>query len=209
MLLRSEREELVAFARRLESDGLAIGTSGNLSVRAGEHVAITPSAVDYGVLTPEAICVVTLDGAPVEAEAKPSTELPMHLAVYRHRDEAAVVHTHPPFATALSTVLEELPPVHYLIAMLGGRVRVAPYVTPGSQQLADVVVSALEDRSGVLLQNHGALTIGASLAQAYSRARTLEWLCDVYHRARLVGEPRILTDGELRAFAAELEHYGG
>jgi L-fuculose-phosphate aldolase len=208
LLLRSEREEIVAFARRLESDGLAVGTSGNLSVRAGEHVAITPSAVAYDSLTPEAVCVVTLDGAPVEAEAKPSTELPMHLAVYRRRDDPAVVHTHPPFATGLSTVLDELPAVHYLIAMLGGPVRVAPYLTPGSAELADAVVSALEDRFGALLQNHGAISVGSSLAEAYSRARTLEWLCEVYHRARLVGTPRILTDAELRAFAAELQHYG-
>lgn len=208
MLLERERKELVEVARRLERDDLALGTSGNLSVRADDLVVITPSGVDYDVLTPELVCVVQRDGTPVETEAKVSTELPMHLAVYDATDAMAVVHTHPPYATVLSTVVDELPPIHYLIAFEGGPVRVAPYATPGSEELAKIVIAALENRSAVLLQNHGALTIGPSLESAYFRSWLLEWLCSMYYRARLAGDPRVLTDDELSAVDELLRDYG-
>lgn len=208
MLLERERKELVEVARRLERDDLALGTSGNLSVRADDLVVITPSGVDYDVLTPELVCVVQRDGTPVETEAKVSTELPMHLAVYDATDAMAVVHTHPPYATVLSTVVDELPPIHYLIAFEGGPVRVAPYATPGSEELAKIVIAALENRSAVLLQNHGALTIGPSLESAYFRSWLLEWLCSMYYRARLAGDPRVLSDDELSAVDELLRDYG-
>lgn len=208
MLLERERKELVEVARRLERDDLALGTSGNLSVRADDLVVITPSGVDYDILTPELVCVVQRDGTPVETEAKVSTELPMHLAVYDATDAMAVVHTHPPYATVLSTVVDELPPIHYLIAFEGGPVRVAPYATPGSEELAKIVIAALENRSAVLLQNHGALTIGPSLESAYFRSWLLEWLCSMYYRARLAGDPRVLSDDELSAVDELLRDYG-
>jgi L-fuculose-phosphate aldolase len=207
-MLEREREQLVAYARRLRPDGLVVGASGNLSVRGGDLVAVTPSAVDYDVLEPELVCVVSLDGSPVEATLPPTTELPMHLALYQGTNAAAVVHTHSPYATVLSTVVDVLPPIHYLLATLGGPVRVAPYVTPGTQQLADVIVGALDGRSAVMLQNHGALTTGASLEEAYSRSVTLEWLCALHYRATLFGEPRLLSDEEMKGVAALMETYG-
>ncbi len=208
MLLRRERELLVAGARRLRADGLAVGTSGNLSVRAEDLVCITPSGVEYEDLTPERISVVRPDGAPVEAAAEASTELPMHLAAYRETGAAAVVHTHSPYATALATVVEELPPIHYLIVFLGGPVRVAPYAPPGTDELAAAMSPALEGRSAVLLQSHGALTVGGSLQTAYSRTVLLEWLCALYHRARALGEPRLLSEEELGTVAESLRDYG-
>ncbi len=205
---RSEREALVAYARRLNEDGLSIGTSGNLSIRVEDRVLITPSAVGYDVLTAEQICAVGLDGGSLDATTKPSTELPMHLAVYRRTAASAITHAHPVFATAVSTLVSELPPVHYMIADLGGPVRVARYLTPGTPELADEVSACLEGRSGVLLENHGALTIGSSLAQAYDRMQLLEWLSTVYHRATCAGVPRVLTEDELDAFARRLAEYG-
>jgi len=121
----------------------------------------------------------------------------MHLAVYRATDAGAIVHTHSPFVIALSTVLDELPAVHYAMAGLGGLVRVAPYARFGTQELADAAVAALAGRTAVILRNHGALTYGASLGQAYDRARTLEWLASVYWHARLAGNPRTLTVAQL------------
>jgi L-fuculose-phosphate aldolase len=121
----------------------------------------------------------------------------MHLAVYRTSQASAVVHTHSPYATVLSTVVDELPPVHYVIAGLGGRVRVAPYSTFGTEELAASMARGLEGRAAVILQNHGTITHGRTLTQAYDRAVTLEWLSATYWRAKLFGDPHLLPDEEI------------
>ena len=202
-----EREDLIAYGRRMAPDRLATGTGGNLSCRVGDVVAITPRGVGYDVMEPEHICLVTLDGEPIDARLGPSSELPMHLSVYDRSDAAAVVHTHSEYATILGTLIDELPPIHYLISLLGGPVRVAPYATPGSADLADHMAKALQGRTAVLLGNHGTITTGETLDQAYSRALLLEWLCGLYYRARLFGEPRLLDDDEIDKVARQLQHY--
>jgi len=204
MLLEAERALIVHHAGRLRPDGLVVGTAGNLSIRADDLVAITPSSVDYAELDPGLICVVGLDGEIVEAERAPSSELPMHLAVYGATDAAAIVHTHAPYATTLATVVEELPAIHYMIAELGGPVRVAPYATFGSDELAGSVMDALDGRSAVLLGSHGTLTIGESLEQAYWRSVLLEWLATLYYRATHLGEPRLLPNEEIERVADRL-----
>ncbi|MFZ9628654.1 MAG: class II aldolase/adducin family protein [Ilumatobacteraceae bacterium] len=194
---RAEREQIVDFARRASTSGLSVGTSGNLSIRVPEGVLITPSGRDAETADPGDICLVDVDGFQVSGDYRPSSEVPMHLAVYRHTDAVAVVHTHSPFATAVSVVLDELPAVHYTINGLGGPVRVAPYATFGSAPLAANLAAALDQRTAAILQNHGTVAIGATLRQAYERAVLLEWLCALYWRARQIGEPRILTPAEL------------
>jgi L-fuculose-phosphate aldolase len=204
MLLQAERALIVHHAGRLRPDGLVVGTAGNLSVHSGDLVAITPTSVDYDELDPGLICVVGLDGEIVEAERAPSSELPMHLAVYRETDAAAIVHTHAPYATTLATVVEELPTIHYMMAELGGSVRVAPYATFGTGELATSVMDALRGRSAVLLGSHGTLTVGDSLEQAYWRSVLLEWLATLYYRAALLGEPRLIPTGEIELVADRL-----
>jgi L-fuculose-phosphate aldolase len=206
--LAAEREAIVRLARRLRPDGLVLGTAGNLSVRAGDLVAITPSGLDYDALAPELVCVVALDGEPVEAELEPSTELAMHLAVYARTAAAAVVHTHSPFATAVACAQDELPAIHYLQAELGGGVRVAPYATFGTPELAERMAAGLEGRSAVLLANHGTITIGDSLDRAYANSVLLEWLAALYARTRALGTPRQLEDAELARVAERLADYG-
>jgi L-fuculose-phosphate aldolase len=204
MLLEAERALIVHHAGRLRPDGLVVGTAGNLSVRSGDLVAITPSSIDYDELEPGLICVVEPDGAIVEARRPPSSELPMHLAVYAGTAARAIVHTHAPFATALSTVLDELPAIHYAIADLGGPVRVARYVTFGTGELAEVVQEALTGRSAVILGSHGTLTTGDTLEEAYFRSVLLEWLSALYYRARQLGEPRILPLDEIERVGERL-----
>jgi L-fuculose-phosphate aldolase len=208
MLLSDERAALVEYCLRMQADDLTVGTSGNLSVRRGDHIAITPSGVAYDDLTPESICVIDLDGNPVEPGLEPSSEVPMHTSVYRHTDAGAVVHTHPLYCTALSVTLDEVPPVHYMIALLGGPVRVAPYARFGSPELAEHSVTAMSGRFGVLMRNHGATTYGDTLAKAYTRSVYLEWVCRLYHQARLLGEPSLLSAEEIDGVAEVLGHYG-
>jgi L-fuculose-phosphate aldolase len=208
--VRAAREQLVSYSARLLDDGLAVGSAGNISVRIGDVVAITPSGIGYRELTPADICVLTLAGAEVDAAEEPSSETPMHLAVYAATGAAAVVHTHSPEVIALSTACDELPAVHYAITGLGGPVRVAPYTRFGSAGLASAATMGLNGRRAVILQNHGAVTYGETLAAAYERALLLEWLARVYRLARSYGTPRILSAAELDEVTAETErrNYG-
>ena len=208
MQLPDERAALVDYCLRMQADDLTVGTSGNLSVRSGHLIAITPSGVNYDDLTPEAICVIDLDGNVVEADLDPSSEVPMHTSVYRATDAGAVVHTHPMYCTALSVLMDEVPPVHYMLALLGGPVRVAPYARFGSPELAQGSVDAMVDRTGVLLRNHGATTYGETLAKAYTRSIYLEWVCRLYHQARRIGEPQLLTAEQLEEVGKVITSYG-
>jgi L-fuculose-phosphate aldolase len=202
------RAELVSYGARLLDDGLAVGSAGNLSVRMGDIVAITPSGIPYADLRPADICLVTPAGAPLDEDGTdrpetPSSETPMHLAIYAAASAAAVVHTHSPEVVALSASRPELPAIHYAITALGGPVRVAPYLRFGSAPLAAAAVEALDGRSAVILRNHGAVTYGRNLAQAYERALLLEWLARTYRLALSYGEPATLSPGELEEVAAE------
>jgi L-fuculose-phosphate aldolase len=201
--LQEAREQLVSYCGRLVADGLSVGAAGNMSVRLDDLVAITPSGVSYGELSTADMCVVTLAGEELEAAETPSSELPMHLAVYAATKAAAVVHTHSAEVIALSATRDELPAVHYAITSLGGPVRVAAYTRFGSAGLAEAAVAALAGRRAAILQNHGAICYGRTLPEAYDRALLLEWLARVYRLACSYGAPRVLSQAELDDVAAE------
>jgi L-fuculose-phosphate aldolase len=197
----SAREAVAAAARALADERLVHGAAGNVSARDGEHVAITPTGVPLAGVDATDVAVVAMDGRRLEGPP-PSSELALHLGVYRRYEAGAVAHCHAPFATALSTVLDELPCVHYELALLGGPIRVAPYATFGSSELAVGVVAALEGRAAALMANHGAVVLGADPREAVSRTVLLEWISQVYWRAAAVGTPRVLDERALDAAAA-------
>jgi L-fuculose-phosphate aldolase len=198
--IQQARASLVRYGQRMAADRLAVGSAGNLSIRLGDTVVMTPTGVNYDQIAERNICVLDAEGVLLDGEGARSSEWPMHRRIYDLTGAGAVVHTHSPFAVAISAVADEIPAVHYSVLRLGGTtVRVAPYTTFGSDGLADAASAALDGRSAALLQNHGAVAYGASIDDAYDRAVLLEWLAEVYWRARLAGSPRILSDAELDA----------
>jgi L-fuculose-phosphate aldolase len=202
MTLDAEREQVAAAGRRLAAEGLVLGTAGNVSARNGDRVAITPTGAVLAELESQQVTVVDLDGEVVGGELAPTSELDLHLGVYRRYEAGAVVHTHAPMATALSCVLDELPCVHYQMLLLGGTVPVAPYATFGTPELADSVLEALEGRQAALMANHGAITHAADVDAAMELALLLEWACTVYWRAAAIGKPAVLGREQREAVVA-------
>jgi L-fuculose-phosphate aldolase len=195
-------EAVTAAMRELEARGLCVGTAGNVSVRDGDRLVISPSGIPPSDLDPSLVSVVDADGRLVQGRP-PSSELGLHRLLHDLTGCGAVVHTHAPMSTAIATTHTELPAVHYTIAGLGGPVRVAPYATFGTPELATHVARAMRGRRAALLANHGAVTCGPTLAAAMADTVLLEWLCALYWRALQVGTPRILTDDELDAVRAQ------
>ncbi|MGH2896245.1 MAG: class II aldolase/adducin family protein [Solirubrobacteraceae bacterium] len=198
--LDAEREAVAAAARRLAAEGLVLGTAGNVSARAGELVAMTPTGALLAELEPHQVVVVNLEGAPVQGDYAPTSEMELHLGAYRRYQAGAVVHAHSPVGTALACVLDELPLVHYQMLGLGGPIRVAPYATFGTPELARLTLDALEGRAAALMANHGMIAVGPDLSAAVDNALLLEWACELYWRAAAIGRPRTLDAGQARDF---------
>jgi L-fuculose-phosphate aldolase len=194
------RRALVAGARLVAERGLVVGSAGNVSVRVGDEMLITPRRARLEAIDPAACVQVRLaDGVVANPRegVQPSSETPLHRAVYDATDAGAVVHTHSQFATVLSTLVDEMPAVHYAMTAFGGRVRVVPYATFGTDELAASVAVALDGRRAALLANHGAVVIADSVETAVDLAVQLEWLASVCYYATLAGNAKLLDDAEL------------
>ena len=197
---------------RLVRDGLNQGTSGNLSLRHGDAMLITPSGVAAERVEPMMIATVPLAGeGEWHGPAKPSSEWRLHRDILQaRRDIGAVVHTHSLYATVLATQHRPIPALHYMIAAFGGPlIRCTPYAPFGTQALSNLIVEYLGDRHGVLLGNHGMVATGATLEQAVWRAAELELLAKVTVLATLGGtSPVILPDDEIARTVARFADYG-
>lgn len=213
MKYRDLKKQVARTAREMISSGLVTGTSGNVSARTPEGgVLITPSGLDYGQLEPDDVVLVSIEEEVIEGSLVPSSETPMHTGIYRARSEVgAVVHTHARFATTLSCLGWEIPPIHYMLTALSedGRIPLAPYATYGSDELAGYASEALgESHNACLLQNHGTIVVGDSVEEAFSRTVVLEEMAEVYYRARLAGEPVLLSDEQVKEVATKIAGYG-
>ncbi|MGZ4246221.1 MAG: class II aldolase/adducin family protein [Solirubrobacteraceae bacterium] len=209
-MLEAQREAVAAAARRLAERGLVLGTAGNVSARADALVAVTPTGATLAELTAEKVVVVDLEGQTVHGDYAPTSELALHLGAYRRVQAGAVVHAHSPVGTALACVLDELPLIHYQMLALGGPIRVAPYATFGTPELAQLTLDALDGRAAALMANHGMLAIGPDLKAAVENAELLEWACELYWRAAAVGRPRMLDAAQAQEFidAIAARNYG-
>ncbi len=205
------RAEIVAACHEMQRSGLTQGMSGNVSVRCGDIMLITPSAMPYDLLSPGDIVMVSLaDGRPVQGAHPPSSEWHFHYDILRQRPEfGAVVHGHPRQCTALAMARRGIPPCHYMIASFGGDdVRCAPYATFGTPDLSAVALDALVGRQACLLANHGMIACGGDLRQAMWRAVELEALAGQYLASLAAGGPVLLTGTEIVAAVERFEGYG-
>jgi L-fuculose-phosphate aldolase len=191
------KQQVLRISKRLSADGYfgsKSGSAGNVSMLvAGEAaVAVTPSRLQYDVMTVEDICVVDFDLAPIEGKRKPSIETPMHVATYQARvDVGAVIHTHQTFASALSILNQPIPPLFDEVTLaIGNTIDVVPYALSGSRELHDNVKRALANRCHCyILQNHGTLCIGTDLDKTFTFVELLEKSARIYMDALATGKP--------------------
>lgn len=210
MLTQPARRTISEQGREMIEQGLTTGVGGNLSTRADESlVAISPSGIPYDRITPSMVPVVDLDGKMIAGNEDPSTETPMHTRIYRNRPEVdAVVHTHSPYATALSSLGEPIPPSHYLVSFIGDEIPVAGYATPGSEELGQKAADALgESYNACLLQNHGAISVGDNVENAIETALMVEFCTRNHYLASTLGDPVMIPEKSIKDLQSGLDEY--
>ena len=211
--MKNERKNLLKIAQKLIETGLNKGTAGNASVRLKENgiegFLVTPSGMAVEDMSAVSMVQMAFDGS-YEADKIPSSEWRFHRDILASRtDVNAIVHTHSMFATTLACLHKDIPPFHYMIAVVGGdTIRCAPYALFGSQALSDNALEALEDRKACLLANHGMIALGRDLDDALAVTIEVENLCEQYWRALQLGEPYILTEAEMREVFQQFKGYG-
>ena len=198
-ILRAEREAVSELGRELLANDLTKGSGGNVSVRDGDRVAVSPSGIPYEEVTPDIVPVVDLDGDVIEGEMEPSNETPMHTMIYDERpDVGGIVHTHSPYASTFASLGEPIPPTHYLIAYAGTEVPVAGYEPPGTEALGRLAVEALgEEHNACLLQNHGVIAVGEDGDDAIEVAEMVEFVARIHYQASSIGDPVEMDDEDL------------
>ena len=211
MILKKEREQVIEYSLKLLSEGLTNGTAGNVSIFNREKglVAISPTGVNYSELTPEMISIVDLEGKLIEG-LKPSSELEMHMILYRNREDVnAVIHTHPVYTTVLACLRQDLPAIDYMIAVTGAtKVKCAEYASYGTKELAENAYKAMGSSLAVILANHGLTTAGKDIANALNITVQVEYISNLYIKAKNIGEPIVLPDNEMNSMLERFKTYG-
>jgi len=205
-----KRQAIIDACRRMNSLGINQGTSGNISVRHGDGLLITPTSTPYETMTPDQIVFMGLDGTHAAGQRRPSSEWRFHVDIMRSRnDVGAVVHAHPTYCTILAIMGLEIPPIHYMIAVAGGdTIRCAPYATFGTPELSAHALKALEGRLACLLDHHGMITTGSSLSKAMWLAVEVETLARQYHGCLQIGKPPLLPSDENERVRLKMAGYG-
>jgi L-fuculose-phosphate aldolase len=204
-----KRQAIIDACRRMNALGINQGTSGNISVRHGDGLLITPTSVPYESMTTDQIVFMGLDGSHAK-DRRPSSEWRFHLDILRSRREVgAVVHAHPAYCTILAIMGLEIPPIHYMIAVAGGNnIRCAPYATYGTPELSAHALNALEGRQACLLDHHGMIAVGPTLAKAMWLAVEVETLARQYHGCLQIGRPPLLPADEIERVRLKMTDYG-
>jgi len=210
-----KKNQIIEYSLKLNSSNLSPLRSGNISLRAKEDdkdgYLITPSGKKYETLKPENIVFMSLseESEKNDSANKPSSEWRFHRDIYLNKIEAqAIVHAHSPHATAVSSHRKSIPPFHYMIALAGGEdIKCAEYATFGTEELSKNIIKALENRSACLMSNHGQVAFGKNLDQAFELAQEIENICHQYTIALKLGEPKILSFGEMKKVLDKAKDY--
>ena len=194
------RADIVEVGRRMYARGYTASNDGNISVRLGsDRLLMTPKSVCKGFMTPDMMCITDLEGRKLQGDRDPSSEMLMHLEVYRQRpDVAAVVHAHPPTATGFAVAgipLDRAVLAEVLCTL--GSIPIAEYATPSTQELPDAVAKYIKAHDGMLLANHGALTVGTDLFAAYYKMETVEHFAKISLVARMLGRENLIAREEV------------
>ncbi len=202
------RSALLQTSRRMVELGLNRGTAGNASVRCGDNILITPSALPLEEIREQDLVLLAADGKVLKG-GKPSSEWFFHRDILAARSEiGAVLHMHSPYATTMACLRRNIPAVHYMVAMAGGSdIRCTPYSVFGEQELSDHALEALQGRMACLLGNHGMIALGKDLDEALFIANEVEFLCEIYWRTLQVGEPHILTAQQMHEVKQKFVNY--
>jgi L-fuculose-phosphate aldolase len=205
------RDGIVEVGRRLYARGYTASNDGNISVRLdARRLLMTPKSVCKGFMSPDMMVITDLDGKKLAGDRDPSSEMQMHLEVYRQRpDAAAVVHAHPPIATgfAVAGIPLDRAVLAEVITTLGS-VPIADYATPSTKELPEAVRRYVKAHDGMLLANHGALTLGSDLFAAYYKMETIEHFAKISLVARLLGGERLLSRQEVERLQGLRGSYG-
>jgi L-fuculose-phosphate aldolase len=205
------RADIVEVGRRMYAREYTDSNAGNISVRLGEdRLLMTPKSVCKGFMTPDMMCITDLDGRKLQGDLDPSTEMLMHLEVYRHRpDVRAVVHAHP--ATATGFAVAGIPLDRAVLAEVLttlGSIPIAEYATPSTAELPDAVRKYIKAHDGMLLANHGALTVGPDVFAAYYKMETIEHFAKISLVARMLGRENLITRQEVERLQGLRGTYG-
>lgn len=206
---REKRQSIIDACLRMNATGINQGTSGNISLRHGDGMLITPTSTPYEAMKPEQIVYMHLDGNH-DPSQRPSSEWRFHRDILEARPEVqAIVHAHPPYSTMLAIMGMEIPPIHYMVSVAGGdTIRCAPYATFGTQELSEHAVRALEGRLACLLEHHGMIAVGPSLPKAMWLAVEVETLARQYHGCLQIGTPPLLSKEEIEKVRLRMAGYG-
>jgi len=195
------KAEILAVGCSMLDKGLVAGTWGNISARipGTQHIAVTPSGKGYREITADDVVVVDGTGIVIAGSFKPSSELPLHLAIYNARpDIQAIIHTHSVFASACAVAHKCIPPIiEDLVQLSGGSVDVATYALPGTDTLAKNVVAALGKKNAVLMANHGVVGCGQSLAEGMMACELVEKAAQIFIYANQIGGAQALSDEDV------------
>src|SRR5215831_10186361 len=211
MSIESLRADIVEIGRRMYARGYTASNDGNISVRIdASRLLMTPKSVCKGFMTPDMMCVTDLDGRKLQGDRDPSSEMLMHLEVYRQRpDVQAVVHAHPPTATGFAVAgipLNRAVLAEVLTTL--GSIPIAEYATPSTKELPEAVRQYVKAHDGMLLANHGALTVGTDLYAAYYKMETIEHFAHISLVARMLGRENLISRDEVERLQGLRDTYG-